>query len=186
MALDMFPHWNYVLEHLFGRVRAVQATITTHVPRRWDEEGAEYAATADDAAYAIFELDGGVVAQFNSSWCVRVYRDDLVQFQVDGTHGSAVAGLRHCRAQSRAVTPKPVWDPDLPPGVDQRGDWAEVPDNEAFDNGFRVQWEAFLRHVATGEPFPWDFASAARGVRLAEVGMRAAREGRRLEISEPV
>jgi predicted dehydrogenase len=184
MALDMFPHWNYVLEHLFGRVRAVQAMITTHVPRRWDEEGAEYATTADDAAYAIFELDDGVVAQFNSSWCVRVYRDDLVQFQVDGTHGSAIAGLRHCRAQSRAVTPKPVWDPDLPPGVDQRGDWAEVPDNEAFDNGFRVQWEAFLRHVATGEPFPWDFASAARGVQLAEVGMRAAREGRRLEIPE--
>ncbi len=184
VALDMFPHWNYVLEHLFGRVRAVQATLATHIPRRWDEDGAEYAATADDAAYAIFELDGGVVAQFNSSWCVRVYRDDLVWFQVDGTHGSAVAGLRHCRAQPRAATPKPVWDPDLPPEADQRGDWAEVPDNEPFDNGFRVQWEAFLRHVVTGEPFPWDFAAAARGVRLAELGMRAAREGRRVEIPE--
>jgi predicted dehydrogenase len=184
VALDMFPHWNYVLEHLFGRVRSVQATLATHIPRRWDEDGAGYAATADDAAYAMFELDGGVLAQFNSSWCVRVYRDELVWFQVDGTHGSAVAGLRHCRAQSRAATPKPVWDPDLPPEVDQRGDWAEVPDNEVFDNGFRVQWEAFLRHVATGEPFPWDFAAAARGVRLAELGMRAAREGRRIEIPE--
>jgi predicted dehydrogenase len=185
VALDMFPHWNYVLEHLFGRVRAVQATVTTHVPRRWDEDGAEYAATADDAAYAIFELDGGVVAQVNSSWCVRVYRDELVQFQVDGTHGSAVAGLRHCRAQPREATPKPVWDPDLPPDADQRGDWAQVPDNQPFDNGFRVQWEAFLRHVVAGEPFPWDFAAAARGVRLAELGLRAAREGRRVEIPEP-
>ncbi|MGH3757849.1 Gfo/Idh/MocA family protein [Actinophytocola sp.] len=184
MALDMFPHWNYVLEHLFGRVRAVQATLRTHIPRRWDEEGTEYAATADDAAYAIFELDGGMVAQVNSSWCVRVYRDELVQFQVDGTHGSAVAGLRHCRAQSRATTPRPVWDPDLPPDVEQRGAWSEVPDNEPFDNGFRVQWEAFLRHVVAGEPFPWDFAAATRGVQLAELGMRAAREGRRIEIPE--
>ena len=182
VALDMFPHWNYVLEHLFGRVRAVQATVATHIPRRFDETGAEYAATADDAAYAIFELDGGVIAQINSSWCVRVFRDELVEFQVDGTHGSAVAGLRHCRAQPRAATPKPVWNPDAPPDLDQRGDWAEVPDNDTFGDGFRVQWEAFLRHVVLDEPFPWDFAAGARGVRLAELGLRAAREGRRFEV----
>jgi predicted dehydrogenase len=186
VALDMFPHWNYVLEHLFGRVHAVQATLATHIPRRWDEDGTEYAATADDAAYAIFELDDGLVAQFNSSWCVRVFRDELVEFQVDGTHGSAVAGLRQCRVQPRGATPRPVWDPDLPPGVDARGDWSSVPDNEPFDNGFRVQWEAYLRHVFDDGPFPWDFDSAARGVRLAELGMRAAREGRRIEIPERV
>ena len=184
VALDMFPHWHYVLENLFGPVRAVQATIRTHIPKRWDENGEEYTATADDAAYAIFELDGGVIAQFNSSWCVRVFRDELVEFQVDGTHGSAVAGLRRCRAQSRAATPMPVWNPDAPPNVDARGDWAEVPDNEDFDNGFRVQWEHFLRHVYAGEPFPWDFAAAARGVQLAELGLLAAREGRRIEIPE--
>jgi predicted dehydrogenase len=184
VALDMFPHWHYVLEHLFGPVRAVQATISTHIPKRWDENGAEYPATADDAAYAIFELDDGLVAQVNSSWCVRVFRDELVEFQVDGTHGSAVAGLRRCRAQSRAATPMPVWDPDAPPNVDARGDWAEVPDNEPFDNGFRVQWERFLRHVVEDEPFPWDFAAAARGVQLAELGLRAAREGRRVQIPE--
>ncbi|HEV7648902.1 MAG TPA: Gfo/Idh/MocA family oxidoreductase [Actinophytocola sp.] len=182
VALDMFPHWNYVLEHLFGRVRAVQATVATHIPRRWDETGTEYTATADDAAYATFELDGGMIAQINSSWCVRVFRDELVEFQVDGTHGSAVAGLRHCRAQSRAATPKPVWNPDAPPDVDQRGDWARVPDNDVFGNGFRVQWEAFLRHVVLDEPFPWDFAAGARGVRLAELGLRAAHEGRRVEV----
>jgi predicted dehydrogenase len=184
VVLDMFPHWHYVLENMFGPVRAVQATIRTHIPRRWDENGDEYAATADDAAYAIFELDDGVVAQFNSSWCVRVFRDELVEFQVDGTHGSAVAGLRRCRAQSRAATPMPVWNPDAPPNVDARGDWAEVPDNEHFDNGFRVQWERFLRHVAVGEPFPWNFAAAARGVQLAELGLKAATEGRRIEIPE--
>lgn len=184
VALDMFPHWHYVLENLFGPVRAVQATIRTHIPKRWDENGEEYTATADDAAYAIFELDGGVIAQFNSSWCVRVFRDELVEFQVDGTHGSAVAGLRRCRAQSRAAMPKAVWDPDSPAGGDGRGDWAEVPDNQHFDNGFRVQWERFLRHVYADEPFPWDFAAAARGVQLAELGLRAAREGRRIEIPE--
>ncbi|MGB3437677.1 MAG: Gfo/Idh/MocA family oxidoreductase [Actinophytocola sp.] len=184
VVLDMFPHWHYVLENMFGPVRAVQATIRTHIPKRWDENGEEYAATADDAAYAIFELDDGVVAQFNSSWCVRVFRDELVEFQVDGTHGSAVAGLRRCRAQSRAATPMPVWNPDAPPNVDARGDWAEVPDNEHFDNGFRVQWERFLRHVAAGEEFQWDFAAAARGVQLAELGLKAATEGRRIEIPE--
>jgi predicted dehydrogenase len=184
VALDMFPHWHYVLEHLFGPVRAVQATISTHIPKRWDENGEEYTATADDAAYAIFELDNGLVAQFNSSWCVRVFRDELVEFQVDGTHGSAVAGLRRCRAQSRVATPMPVWDPDAPPNVDARGDWSEVPDNEPFDNGFRVQWEQFLRHVAEDEPFPWDFAAAARGVQLAELGLQAARDGKRMQIPE--
>ena len=184
VVLDMFPHWHYVLEHLFGPVRSVQATIATHIPQRWDENGEQYAATADDAAYAIFELDDGVVAQFNSSWCVRVARDELVEFQVDGTHGSAVAGLRNCRAQARSATPMPVWDPDLPPNVDARGDWSSVPDNDTFDNGFRVQWEQFLRHVVEGAEFPWDFAAAARGVQLAELGMQAATEGRRISIPE--
>jgi predicted dehydrogenase len=184
VVLDMFPHWHYVIEHLFGRVRAVQCVTSTHIPTRWDEQGEEYAATADDAAYAIFELDDGVIVQLNSSWCVRVFRDELVEFQVDGTHGSAVAGLRLCRAQPRAATPKPVWDPDLPPNVDARGDWASVPDNEPFDNGFRVQWEAYLRHVYEGGEFPWDFAAAARGVQLAELGLQAAAEGRRIEIPE--
>ncbi|HEX2130901.1 MAG TPA: Gfo/Idh/MocA family oxidoreductase [Actinophytocola sp.] len=184
MVLDMFPHWHYVLEHLFGPVRAVRCTTATHIPRRWDENGEEYAATAEDAAYAIFELDDGIVAQFNSSWAVRVFRDELVEFQVDGTHGSAVAGLRRCRAQRRETTPRSVWNPDLPADVDQRGDWSTVPDNEEFGNGFRVQWERFLRHVVTGEPFPWDLHAAARGVQLAELALRSAGEGRRVEIPE--
>ncbi|WP_433124357.1 Gfo/Idh/MocA family protein [Micromonospora sp. CA-240977] len=181
---DMFPHWHYVLEELFGRVAAVSCVTATHIPERVDEAGHGYQATADDAAYAVFELDGGIIAQINSSWGVRVYRDELVEFQVDGTEGSAVAGLRNCRVQHRAVTPKPVWNPDLPATEDFRAQWVEVPDNEEFDNGFKVQWEAYLRHVVAGEPFRWDFLAGARGVQLAELGLRSAREGRRVEVPE--
>ncbi|MEO3973976.1 Gfo/Idh/MocA family oxidoreductase [Streptomyces sp. CAU 1734] len=184
ITTDMFPHWEYVLHELFGRVLSVWAHITTHVPRRWDERGAPYAATADDAAYALFQLDGGIVAQINSSWSVRVMRDELVEFQVDGTHGSAVAGLRRCRIQHRAATPKPVWNPDLPAPESFRDQWQEVPDNAEFANGFRAQWELFLRHVALGEPYRWDLAAGARGVQLAELGMRSSAEGRRLDVPE--
>ncbi|MEU1643802.1 Gfo/Idh/MocA family oxidoreductase [Micromonospora zamorensis] len=184
IVVDMFPHWHYVLEELFGRVTAVSCVTATHVPQRVDETGQAYQATADDAAYGIFELDGGIIAQINSSWAVRVYRDELVEFQVDGTEGSAIAGLRNCRVQHRAVTPKPVWNPDLPATEDFRAQWVEVPDNEEFDNGFKVQWEAYLRHVVAGEPFRWDFLAGARGVQLAELGLRSAREGGRIEVPE--
>ncbi len=182
IVLDMFCHWQYVLENLIGPVRAVTARAVTHIPTRWDEQGQPYTATADDAAYAIFELDGGVIAQINSSWCVRVYRDELVEFQVDGTEGSAVAGLRNCRVQHRSVTPKPVWNPDVPVTERFREQWQEVPDNEEFDNGFKVQWEEFLRHVAEDAPWRHDLLAGARGVQLAECGLRSSREGRRIEI----
>ncbi|MBB3052504.1 putative dehydrogenase [Prauserella isguenensis] len=182
IIVDMFCHWRYVLEDIIAPVRSVQALAATHIPKRVDEQGRTYEATADDAAYGIFELGGGIVAQLNSSWTTRVFRDELVEFQVDGTEGSAVAGLRRCRVQHRAMTPKPVWNPDLPATEDFRGQWQEVPDNGEFDNGFKVQWEMFLRHVAGDEPFPWDFLAGARGVQLAELGLRSAREGRRVEI----
>lgn len=184
IVLDMFPHWAYIMENLFGRVQAVTARASTHVPRRVDETGLAYDATADDAAYAIFELAGDVIAQINSSWCVRVNRDELVEFQVDGTEGSAVAGLRNCRVQHRGATPKPVWDPDIPATERFRAQWQEVPDNGDFDNGFKVQWEQFIRHVVEDAPFPYDLASGARGVQLAELGMRSSAEGRRLEVPE--
>jgi predicted dehydrogenase len=182
IVLDMFPHWHYVMENLFGRVESVYAKAVTHIPERVDEQGRAYQATADDAAYGIFELEGGIVAQINSSWTVRVNRDELVEFQVDGTHGSAVAGLRNCRAQHRSATPKPIWNPDLPATARFRDGWQEVPDNGEFDNGFKVQWERFLRHVCEDAPFPNDFASGARGVQLAELGMRSSAEGRRIEV----
>lgn len=184
IVVDMFPHWEYVLHGLFGRVTSVTAHATTHIPRRWDERGRGYGATADDSAYGIFELDGGVVAQINSSWAVRVNRDELVEFQVDGTEGSAVAGLRRCRAQHRSGTPRPVWNPDLPVTEPFREQWQEVPDNREFDNGFKAQWELFLRHVVLGTPYDWDLLAGARGVQLAELGLRSSAEGRRLSVPE--
>jgi predicted dehydrogenase len=184
IVMDMFPHWHYVLEQIFGPVRAVTAHVATHIPTRWDENGTEYLATADDAAYATFELDGGIIAQINSSWAVRVHRDELVEFQVDGTEGSAVAGLRNCRIQHRAATPKPVWNPDLPVTEDFRAQWQVVPDNEEFDNGFKAQWELFLRHVVEDTPYTWDLWAGARGVQLAELALASAREGRRVEVPQ--
>lgn len=182
MVLDMFCHWNYVLENLFGGVEAVTAKAVTHIPERWDEHGERYDATADDAAYAIFELAGGVIAQVNSSWAVRVDRKELVEFQVDGTHGSAVAGLFGCRVQSRVRTPKPVWNPDLPTTEDFRAQWDEVPDNQEFRNGFRAQWEQYLLDVHHGRPHPYDFAAGVRGLQLVDAGLQSSAEGRRVAL----
>ena len=184
MTVDMFCHWNYVLEGILGRVQSVIAKTATHIPTRWDENGRPYPATADDASYGIFELEGGIIAQINSSWAVRVYRDELVEFQVDGTHGSAVAGLNKCVAQQRAHTPKPVWNPDLPVTESFRDQWLEVPANADLDNGFKLQWEEFIRDVAAGREHRFGLLSAARGVQLAELGLQSSAEGRRLEIPE--
>ncbi|HEY5784879.1 MAG TPA: Gfo/Idh/MocA family oxidoreductase [Microlunatus sp.] len=184
MVLDMFCHWNYVLENLFGPVEAVMAKAVTHIPERWDEQGNSYVATADDAAYGIFELAGGIIAQINSSWTVRVDRGELVEFQVDGTHGSATAGLFGCRIQPRAQTPKPVWNPDLPTDQDFRAQWEEVPDIEEYPNGFRAQWEQFLRDVDAGRPHGYDLAAGVRGLQLVEAGLQSSQEGRRVELGE--
>jgi predicted dehydrogenase len=184
IVLDMFCHWSYVLEQLFGRVAAVTAKAVTHLPTRWDEHGNSYQANADDAAYAIFELADGAIAQINSSWCVRVHRDELVEFQVDGVKGSAVAGLRDCRVQHRTLTPMPTWNPDLPVTERFRDQWQPVPDNGEFDNGFKVQWEQFLTAVCEGTPYPYDFLAGARGVQLAEAGLRSSDQGRRIVLDE--
>jgi len=181
---DMFPHWRYVLDNVFGPVRSVCAVGATHIPERIDESGAPYAATAEDAAYAMFEFDGGLIVQMNSSWCVRVNRDELFELQVDGTHGSAVAGLRDCKVQSAVTTPKSVWNPDLPDPVDHRASWTEVPIVEPPENGFKLQWELFLRHVVLDEPFRWDFVEGARGVQLYELGEQSWRERRWVDVPE--
>lgn len=188
MTIDMFCHWNYVMEGIIGRVEAVTAKAVTHIPTRWDEQGNAYDATADDAAYGIFELrtPGGdpVIAQINSSWAVRVFRDELVEFQVDGTHGSAVAGLFHCRAQQRGHTPMPVWNPDLPTTEKFRDQWLDVPTNAELPNGFRAQWEEFLGDVVNDRPHRFDLMSAARGVQLAERGLQSSDEGRRVAMED--
>ena len=185
IILDMLCHWRYVVDNLFGEVKSVSCLGATHVPRRWDEQGRAYDASADDAAYATFQLASGVIAHFNSSWCVRVRRDDLLTLQVDGTHGSAVAGLRECRTQSRVNTPKPVWNPDLPQSIDFLAGWQLVPDTVAYDNAFKAQWELFLRHVVEGGEFPWNLREGAKGVQLVEAGLRSWRERRWVDL-EPL
>ena len=176
IIVDMLCHWQYVLANLFGEVQAVSCMGATHIPERVDERGERYACTADDAAYSTFELAGGIIAHFNSSWCVRVYRDELLTLQVDGTHGSALAGLRECKVQSRVNTPRAIWNPDIPNTMDFRAEWMDVPNNGEFENAFKVQWELFLKHVVSGTPFPWDLAVGAKGVQLAELGLRSWQE----------
>ncbi|MCA9838409.1 MAG: Gfo/Idh/MocA family oxidoreductase [Trueperaceae bacterium] len=184
IIVDMLCHWRYVLDNIFGSVKSVNCLGSTHIPTRWDENGQPYDATADDAAYAMFELEGGIVAQINSSWCTRVYRDELVSFQVDGTEGSAVAGLRECKIQHRSMTPKPVWNPDIPSPIDFYTDWKDVPNNQDFDNGFKMQWEEFLRHVVLDTPYHYDLLEGAKGVQLAELGLKSWQERRWLDVPE--
>ncbi|MDI1465584.1 Gfo/Idh/MocA family oxidoreductase [Catellatospora sp. KI3] len=184
IILDMFPHWRYVLDHVIAPVRSVYAQAATHIPTRWDEQGDAYPATADDAAYAVLELEGGIIASVNSSWTTRVDRTELVTFHVDGTEGSAVAGLRECRVQHRTTTPKPVWNPDLPVSHDFRDQWTTVPQNDVYDNGFKRQWEEFLAHVVADAPYHHDLYAGARGVQLAELGLQSAREGRKITVGD--
>ena len=182
IVLDMFPHWQYLLTDLFGPISAVYARTATHIPRRWDESGAPYDATADDAAYAVLEFASGAFASVNSSWAVRVNRRELLELQVDGTAGSAVSGLRDCAVQHRVSTPLPVWNPDLPDPIEYQELWSDVPDNMAFDNGFKVEWELFLVCASEGRPFAWDLVEGAKGVQLANLALRSSAEGRRLEV----
>ena len=173
IIVDMLCHWRYVLDNVFGKVKAVSCLGATHMPKRFDEQGKQYTCTADDAAYTTFELEGGVIAHFNSSWTVRVRRDDLLTLQVDGTKGSAVAGLRECYIQHYGNTPRPVWNPDIAQPINFFDGWSKVPEQETYENAFKVQWELFLKHVVKNEPFPWDLRDGAKGVQLAEKGIES-------------
>ncbi|MBL0428003.1 Gfo/Idh/MocA family protein [Ramlibacter alkalitolerans] len=186
MILDMMCHWRYVLDNLFGQVKSISCLGATHIPERWDENGTKYQATADDAAYAIAELVGHngepVIAQLNMSWATRVRRDDLVTFHVDGTHGSAVAGLQECRAQSRVATPRPVWNPDVKQTMNFFDQWQEIPDSQAYDNGFKIQWEHFIRHVVEDAPYRWTLPEGAKGVQLVEAALQSWKERRFVDV----
>jgi len=184
IILDMLCHWRYVLDYTIAPIKAVSCLGVTHVDKRWDEQGEEYVADADDAAYATFELEGGIVAQLNSSWCTRVNREDLVTFHVDGTLGSAVAGLHSCKIQARADTPTPVWNPDSPQSINFREQWTEMPDKQDYDNGFKVQWEEFIRHVVEDAPWQYDLISGAKGVQLAELGYQSSAKRQWLDVPD--
>jgi len=184
IIIDMLCHWRYVLDNIFGEVKAVSCLGATHIDKRVDENGDHYNCTADDSAYATFELKNGIIAQFNSSWTVRVRRDDLLTLQVDGTKGSAVAGLRECYIQHYGNTPRPVWNPDIPQPVNFFEGWSKIPDQELYDNAFKIQWELFLKHVVKDEPFPWTLYEGAKGVQLAEKGLESWNKRCWIEIPE--
>jgi predicted dehydrogenase len=184
IILDMLCHWRYVLDNLFGDVKGLSCLGATHIPKRWDENEEPYECTADDSAYATFELDGGIVAHFNSSWTVRVRRDDLLTLQVDGTQGTAVAGLRDCWIQTYEDTPRPVWNPDVPNPIDFRSGWELYLPDEKYDNAFKREWELFIRHVVADEPFKWDLLEGAKGVQLAECGLESWEERKWLTLPE--
>ncbi len=184
MIIDMVCHWRYVLANLFGKIESVSCLGATHIPERVDEYGKTYKATADDAAYSTFQIEGGIVAHINSSWCTRPRRDDLFMMQVDGTKGSAVVSLRDCWIQPYNATPKPIWNPDIPQPIDFYEGWQKMPEQEDFDNAFKVQWELFLKHVVLDEPFTWDLLEGARGVQLAELALQSWAERRWIDIPE--
>lgn len=184
IIVDMFAHWRYVIHHLFGQIKSVSCLGATHIEERMDENGEAYSCTADDAAYGTFELENGIVVQANSSWAVRVNRDDLLTITVDGTEGSAVAGLRDCKVQHRANTPRATWNPDIPNPFDFESQWQEVPENEVFDNAFKVQWEMFLKHVVADEPYELDLLEGAKGTQLSELALQSWEERRWIDVPE--
>jgi predicted dehydrogenase len=184
IILDMLCHWRYVLDHIFGKVEAVSCLGATHIKERVDESGNLYQSTADDAAYATFKMDNGIIAHFNSSWCTRVRREDLLTIQVDGTQGSAVAGLRECYIQHYNTTPKPVWNPDIPQPINFFENWTKIPQQEEFDNAFKAEWELFLKHIYNNDPFPWDLLEGAKGVQMAQLGYESWKKGAWVDIPD--
>lgn len=172
------------MDNLFREIKAVSCLGQTHIKQRWDENGKSYTCTADDSAYATIQLADGIIAHFNSSWCVRVKRDDLLTLWVDGTHDSAVAGLRSCYMQSYDATPRPVWNPDIDSPIDFKDGWTAVSENQIYDNAFKTQWELFLRHVVKDQPFTWDLRAGAKGVQLAQKGLESWQKRCWMDIEE--
>lgn len=184
IILDMMPHWRYVLDNTFGNVKSVSCLGRVNIDKRWDENDEPYDADADDASYALVELEGGAVAQIFASWCTRVRKDDLVTFHADGTHGAAVAGLTKCYTQDRPATPSPVWNPDEPQTIPFFETWEEYGADMTFDNGFKSEWEMFIRSLYEDTPFHWNLREGAKGVQLAEAAMQSWHERRWIDIDE--
>jgi predicted dehydrogenase len=182
LILDMFPHWRYLIEHLAGGVRTVSCTARTQIPRRYDERGQRYDVDVEDAAFAHLELDGGAIASVNSSWTSRIRREDVITIQIDGTHGSAVAGLHDCYTQTDAATPKVAITVDERQPQSFHEQWQAIPDDATWQNSYRAGWDMFIRHVLIGTPFPSPFLEGAKGVQLAELSHLSNRERRWVEV----
>jgi predicted dehydrogenase len=184
LILDMFAHWRYVFDRLLGPIKSVLCREATAQPRRRDEAGNWFDVDVDDHAFAIFELEGGVLAQVSSSWASRVKRDDLLQIQVDGTAGSAVCGLHDCFIQPLVATPRPFMDSENPQPMVFDEQWQPMPTLLPYVNPYREGWELFLRHVAEDGAFPSPILEAAKAVQLAEACHQSHRERHWIDLEE--
>jgi predicted dehydrogenase len=183
MIFDMLPHVAYILKAIAGPPLDVVAHAGTLVKDRWDENGQHYTVDVEDTVFAISRLANGALAQATFSWALRVRRDDVMVIQVDGTEGSAVAGLTHCRTQSMANTTHAQWSRDGAPPLDYARDWELMPHEPPYPNPYRVQWEQFLRHVAVDAPFPWDMAAGVQTLQYAAGCMQSWSERRWVDLS---
>ena len=165
-------HHGYVSALALRRSKAFSArsvglwhATATAIPQRADESGTRYDVDVDDTSLTLAELENGAVGTIACSWATRVRRDDLLTFQIDGTSGSAVAGLHRCWAQSAGDTPEVRHiNPMVDIGFDYRRDWKEVPGLAAYANPYRVGWDRFLKHIVTGEPLASDLSAGIRDV----------------------
>jgi predicted dehydrogenase len=177
LILDMYPHWRYIIETIVGSIVRVASSEWIATPERVDEQGKRYAVAVEDSAATLVEIEGGAFGTILSSWATRVRRDDLLTLQVDGSKGSAIAGLHRCHVQMNAQTPSIAHFSVMKDiGADYRHDWTEAPPLPSYTNPYRVGWERFLRHVATDAPMPSDFAAGIRDVAFAEACHRSMRE----------
>jgi predicted dehydrogenase len=182
LVLDMYPHYHYLTTSLMGPVKSVSCRKVTQQKKRWDEHGKPFDVDVEDEVFATFEFESGAIAQVTSSWASRVKRDDLIQIQIDGTLGSAVAGGHKCYVQSLAATPRPVWNVEVPQATDFDTQWQEVPDHEPFKNSYRHGWEQFLRHVTEDAPLHSTLLAGAKDVQLTELCYQSDRERRWIDV----
>jgi predicted dehydrogenase len=183
LVLDMYPHWRYLTASLMGPINAVSCRKTTQQKKRWDESGKPFDVDVEDEVFATFEFESGALAQVTTSWASRVKRDDLIQIQIDGTLGSAVAGGHKCYVQSLATTPRPVWNVEAPQAMDFDAQWQEVPEHQPFKNSYRHGWEQFLRHVAEDAPLRSTLLEGAKDVQLTEACYQSDRERRWIDLA---
>jgi predicted dehydrogenase len=186
LILDMYPHWRYVIETILGPIRRIVTAAATATPERIDEAGARYRVDVEDTATTLVELETGATGTILSSWATRVRRDDLMTFQVDGTGGSAIAGLHRCRVQTAAGTPTVKhFNPTTDLGIDYDADWTDAPAAGPYTNPYRVGWEDFLRHLVTGAPMRSDLAAGIRDLQFAEACRRSAAAGAWVDLERP-
>jgi predicted dehydrogenase len=183
LVLDMYPHWRYLTSSLMGPIKAVSCRKMTQQKKRWDEAGQPFDVDVEDEVFATFEFEAGALAQVTTSWASRVKRDDLIQIQIDGTLGSAVAGGHTCYVQSLAATPRPAWNVEVPQAMDFDTQWQEVADDEPFKNSYRHGWEQFLRHIAEGAPLRSTLLEGAKDVQLTEACYQSDRERRWVDLA---